>query len=67
MPLGNSLFTTEVVEGKTLWNGGSFGMEGSLVCTIVYVAGIIVLLKCKNKDGVIETQSAPAEQQAVVG
>ncbi|MCI7108082.1 MAG: CPBP family intramembrane metalloprotease [Agathobacter sp.] len=67
MPLGNSLFTTEVVEGKTLWNGGSFGMEGSLVCTIVYVAGIIVLLKYKNKDGVIETQSAPAEQQAVVG
>lgn len=49
-PLGNTLFTTEMVEGKTLWNGGSFGMEGSLICTIVYVVGIVILLAQKNKD-----------------
>ncbi len=58
MSLGNSLFTTEMVEGKTLWNGGSFGMEGSLVCTIVYIVGILILLKCKNKDGVVEMPHA---------
>lgn len=51
-PLGNALFTTEMVEGKTLLNGGSFGMEGSLICTIVYVAGIVFLLTRKNKDTV---------------
>jgi len=39
-----------MVEGKTLWNGGSFGMEGSLICTIVYVVGIVILLAQKNKD-----------------
>lgn len=50
-PLGNSLLTTEMVEGKTLWNGGSFGMEGSLICTIVYVVGIVFLLTRKNKTG----------------
>lgn len=48
-PLGNCLLTTEMVEGKTLWNGGSFGMEGSLICTIVYVVGIVFLLTRKNK------------------
>lgn len=48
-PLGNSLFVTEMVDGKSLWNGGSFGMEGSLVCTIVYVVGIAFLLTRKNK------------------
>jgi hypothetical protein len=50
MPLGNSLFATESVAGKTLANGGSFGMEGSLVCTVVYLAGIIFLLTRKNKE-----------------
>ena len=49
-PLGNSLFATTLTEGKTLLNGGSFGMEGSLICTAVYLIGIIVLLRCKNKD-----------------
>lgn len=50
-PLGNSLFITKLTEGRPLLNGGSFGMEGSLVCTVVYLAGIIVLLRCRNKDG----------------
>ena len=67
MPLGNSLFTTEMVEGESLWNGGSFGMEGSLVCTIVYLVGIIILLKCKNKDGVADAPDVLTEQQTVAG
>lgn len=50
MPVGNTLFTMNPAEGKALLNGGAFGMEGSLICTIVYAAGIIWLLKCRNKD-----------------
>ena len=29
-PVGNTLFTTQAIAGKSLWNGGDFGMEGSL-------------------------------------
>lgn len=50
MPLGNTLLVMNPVEGKTLFNGGDFGMEGSLICTLVYVAGIVWLFTRKNKD-----------------
>lgn len=51
-PVGNTLFTTQAIAGKSLWNGGDFGMEGSLICTIVLTCGIIFLYTCKNKDAV---------------
>ena len=38
--------------GKSLWNGGDFGMEGSLICTIALTCGIIFLYTRKNKDAV---------------
>lgn len=50
MPVGNTLFTMNPTEGKSLLNGGSFGMEGSLICTLVYLAGIVWLYTRKNKD-----------------
>lgn len=50
MPVGNTFLTMNPVEGKELLNGGAFGMEGSLICTLVYIAGIVWLLKCKNRD-----------------
>lgn len=56
MPLGNTLFTMNPVEGKELLNGGAFGMEGSLICTFVYAAGIIWLFTRKNKDGETERE-----------
>lgn len=49
-PVGNTLFTTQAIAGKSLWNGGDFGMEGSLICTIVLTCGIIFLYTRKNKD-----------------
>ena len=51
-PVGNTLFTTQAIAGKSLWNGGDFGMEGSLICTIVLTCGIIFLYTRKNKDAV---------------
>ena len=51
-PVGNTLFTTQAIAGKSLWNGGDFGMEGSLICTIVLTCGIIFLYTRKNKDSV---------------
>ena len=51
-PVGNTLFTTQAIAGKSLWNGGDFGMEGSLICTIVLTCGIIFLYTRKNKDTV---------------
>ena len=42
-PVGNTLFTTQAIAGKSLWNGGDFGMEGSLICTIALTCGIIFL------------------------
>lgn len=50
MPLGNTLFRMNPVEGKELLNGGDFGMEGSLICTAVYLAGIVWLYTRKNRD-----------------
>ena len=51
-PVGNTLFTTQAIAGKSLWNGGDFRMEGSLICTIVLTCGIIFLYTRKNKDAV---------------
>ena len=51
-PVGNTLFTTQAIAGKSLWNGGDFGMEGSLICTIALTCGIIFLYTRKNKDAV---------------
>ncbi|MCM1106881.1 MAG: CPBP family intramembrane metalloprotease [Blautia sp.] len=50
-PLGNTLFTMLPAEGRDLLNGGDFGMEGSLICTLVYVAGIVWLFTRKNQNG----------------
>lgn len=53
--LGNTFLVMNPVEGKDLLTGGDFGMEGSLICTLVYVIGIVWLLTRKNKDGKVET------------
>ena len=36
-------------------------MEGSLICTLVYVAGIVWLLTRKNKDEVEESKKIAAQ------
>lgn len=57
----NSLLSVTATEGKSLINGGSFGVEGSLICTLVYVAGIVWLLTRKNKDEVEESKKIAAQ------
>ena len=42
--LAPSLFSVSLAEGSTWMNGGSFGLEGGLGVTIVYVIGIVILL-----------------------
>lgn len=42
-PVGGALLTTTTVEGKDLFSGGSFGLEGSLSVSIVLIAGTLIL------------------------
>ena len=41
---GDSVFRFSLIEGSDLANGGAFGLEGGLPCTIVLTAVILVLL-----------------------
>lgn len=49
MALDNSVFTTSLVEGKELLSGGAFGLEGSILVTIILTAGTILLFFLKKK------------------
>ena len=48
--VGSSVFATETVSGKELLNGGAFGLEGSIMVTIVLAVGIIVLCFWKKAE-----------------
>ena len=56
MEMQCSVLQSDMVTGKEIWNGGAFGLEGGLAVTIVYVAGIAVLLCMKGKKSVQESQ-----------
>lgn len=45
-----SIFSTTMVEGKGLINGGPFGLEGGLGVTIVMIAGICLMYTRKTVD-----------------
>lgn len=49
MELDNSVLTTSLVEGKELLSGGAFGLEGSILVTIILTAGTILLFFLKKK------------------
>lgn len=49
METGCSVLQSEMVNGKELWNGGTFGLEGGLAVTVVLLAGIIILYLIKGK------------------
>ncbi len=59
-----TVFESLVVEGKTLINGGDFGLEGGLAVTLVLVIGTIILLlsPAKYKE---ETEEIPMAQETV--
>lgn len=45
-----SVFSTSMVEGKGIINGGTFGLEGGLAVTIVFILGICFLYTKKTVD-----------------
>lgn len=53
----SSLFTTVSCEGKELLSGGAFGLEGSIMVTIVLCLGI-VFLYVRNKKKSLSTEAA---------
>lgn len=53
----SSLFTSVSYEGKELLNGGAFGLEGSIMVTIVLSTGIAFLYVC-NKRKNLSTEEA---------
>ena len=44
MSPGPSVFQTVMTESRSLWNGGSFGLEGGLAVTAVLLISIMILL-----------------------
>lgn len=50
MELSCSVLSSEIVDGKELIHGGSFGLEGGLAVTIVLVVGTVILLCMKGKN-----------------
>ncbi len=59
-----TVFDSLVVEGKSLINGGDFGLEGGLAVTIVLVIGTIILLliPARYKE---EIEEIPVAQETV--
>lgn len=45
-----SVFSTSMAEGKEIINGGTFGLEGGLAVTIVFILGICFLYTRKTVD-----------------
>ena len=45
----SSFFRTTFVDGKELWNGGAFGLEGGLCVTIVLVLGCVIICLIPGK------------------
>lgn len=46
---GGSVLVSDVVDGKALISGGAFGIEGSLVCTVVLIIGIVYYFIMANR------------------
>lgn len=49
-----TIFSTEMVTGRELINGGDFGLEGGLAVTLVLVAGTVIMLAVKQQRCVEE-------------
>lgn len=47
-----SMFEAEAIETGTLWNGGSFGLEGGLAVTLVLAVATAILIFWKKKEEV---------------
>lgn len=57
---GNSVFSSVMTEGRELFHGGEFGLEGGLAVTIVLIAGIALLFLYKKDKGGIMAERGTA-------
>ena len=62
MAQGNSVFTTTFVDGRSLINGGAFGIEGGIAVTVVLALGIYITYRCMDRKGMLV---APEESESV--
>lgn len=62
MAQGNSVFTTTFVDGRSLINGGVFGIEGGIAVTVVLALGIYITYRRMDRKGMLV---APEESESV--
>lgn len=49
---GGSVLNSEIISGKDLINGGAFGIEGSIVCSVIFlIATVAIVMMMKRKEG----------------
>ncbi len=65
MTLSNSVLDSTMVEGGELFNGGAFGLEGSISVTIVLVVATVIVYFMKDKDK-FELSGNPSESSQCV-
>lgn len=53
MAQGNSVFTTTFVDGRSLINGGAFGIEGGIAVTVVLALGIYITYRRMDRKGML--------------
>jgi len=58
---GTTIFTSTINEEMTIINGGSFGLEGGILTTIVLAAATVITLCTKQKDIAEEEPIAAVE------
>lgn len=61
MAQGNSVFATSFMDGRSLINGGDFGLEGGIAVTVVLALGIYITYRRMERKGMLvepeETES----------
>ena len=66
MAQGNSVFTTTFVDGRSLINGGAFGIEGGIAVTVVLALGIyITYRRMDRKEMLVEPEEYGNPDQTV--
>ena len=59
MAQGNSVFATSFVDGRSLINGGAFGIEGGIAVTVVLIIGIYITYRRMDRKGMLVVPEEP--------
>lgn len=66
MQITCSVFSSEMVAGRELINGGDFGLEGGLAVTVVLVVGTLIMLATKQQRYAEDMPVAEPQSEAAV-